>query len=321
MNEILINTHIKENIDLLKARDFFFDKARSRYKWYELSIIIPPLIAGTSYIPMITKVFPFINDYRDHIVGICTILFVLIGEIILKMNSSDLAVSNALREEYDVKVFGIERNPFIISQNLLKTPDDKWNPEIVKAWNSRQDTPKYEAWYQEAFCDSKHRNILCLQMDNIIYTYHIYNAYRKRLNSYLVISIISIISLLVCSIFVWNNIQVFFLIMFSMFGALQYQIGNIKTINDLLSSINHIYISVLSDNIELSEQLDDESVSSTLLRTIQDVVINIRDKSLFVPKSIRNRYLKNGNPYYRQLDYIKQKYMINPYKKTLLYRS
>lgn len=313
MNETIIKTHVKENIDLLKARDVYFDQARKRNKWYDLSIVIPPLVAGLTYLPFLVKVFPVIDSLRDYIIGITTILFVFISEGLARKNEKTLELSNALREEYDIYVFGLERNHFLFDQSLLKTSDGQWKEEIRRAWESRPDASKYELWYTEFAGTSKNANILCNQMDNIIYTYHVYNAYRKKLRLNVIGGITGILVLFLFSVFVWKHLSVFILMMFSLFEAFETQIDQYKTIKELISVNDYIYKKIRDDSEEIKAILADDIKGKAFLRSLQDVIVNNRNKSLFIPRSIRLKYLKNGNPFYKQLDGIKQIYMENPY--------
>ena len=195
MNQILRKTHVKEYIDLLKARDVYFDIARKRNKLYELSIIIPPVVAGLTYMPFLVNHFPLIDALRDYIIGITTILFVFITEYLEKKNEETLKISNALREEYDLYVFDLPRNHFVYDMSLLKEQDGSWKKEIVDAWKSRPDSSKYEVWYTE-FAGENHRsNVLCNLMDNIIYTYHAYKDYKNRLKINMVGGILGIVIL------------------------------------------------------------------------------------------------------------------------------
>ena len=313
MNDILRKTHIKKNIDLLKARDVYFDNARSRNKWFKMTIIVPPLVASLTYLPFIVSAFPFVEVYRDFIIGICTVLFVVIGEWIQKKNSDDLTISNALREEYDLEVFGINRNDFAFDESILKDAKGKYKDEIINSWNSRPDLSKYEVWYQEVFSDNKRCNILCLQLDNIIYTYFIYKEYKNSLKVNMIVGMIAIALLFIVSIFIWGNASVFILIMFSLFGALQAQLTDYRMINDLISANSYSYNYVLNNSKEIKEKLADDKKGSEFLRALQNVVVTNRDKSLFVPKKIRDKFLANGNPFYQQLDNIKREYLVNPY--------
>ncbi len=313
MNIILRKTHTKEYIDLLKARDVYFDRARVRNKWFKMTIIIPPIVASLTYVPYIVKMFPYVDTFRDFIIGVTTVVFVIIGELILKRNEEDLIISNALREEYDLNIFGIERNDFAYDKSIFMKKDGQYKDEIVRAWESRPDSYKYEVWYQEIFTDDNKSNVLCLQLDHVLYTKFIYQDYKDMLTINMYIGIAGIIALLCFSIFLWGNVRVFILIMFSLFGALQSQIADYRQVKELISANLYTYDYILNNSKEIKEKLANDTDGRMFLRSLQNVVVNNRDKGLFVPLKVRYKYFDNGNPYYVQLDNIKKEYMLNPY--------
>lgn len=313
MNIILRKMHSKKNIDLLKARDVYFDRARERNKLFKLTIIIPPIVASLTYVPYIVKLIPYAELYRDFIIGVTTVLFVLIGAYIEKKNSRDIEISNALREEYDVRLFGIEKNDFAYEDNLTKDGNGQYKDEIVKAWESRPDSSKYEVWYQEIFTDDKNSNILCLQLDHVLYTYYIYRDYLYLLRINMIIGIVLIFAFLLVSLFVWKDIRIFILIIFSLFGALQSQILDYKKVEELVANNLHTYEYILNNSGEIKKKLANDTEGRIFIRSLQNVVVSNRDKGLFVPLKVRYKYFDNGNPYYKVLDNIKREYMINPY--------
>ena len=312
MDDILKKTHKKNNIDLLKGRDTFFDKARNRKKWFSFTIVMPPIIASATYIPYVLEAIPSVEGLRDYIIGICTIIFVIIGEVILQRNERDLFVSNALREEYDIKVLGLPRNEFAFDKGLLRDDEGEWRQEIVDAWECRPDSAKYEVWYQEIFTDNKMANTLCQQMDNIIYTYHVYGAFKKREKMIILVESAIVFALLILSIFVWKDIQIFILIAFSLFGAFQSQLSEYKTITELINANSHLFGYVRNNSDLIKKVLADDNKGQVFLRSLQDIILVNREKSLFIPKRIRDKYLENGNEFYVQLDIIKKIYMDTP---------
>ena len=85
-----------------------------------------------------------------------------------------MGVSNTYREEYDVKVFGLKRNEYLYDYSCLNNYQEKAD-KIIK------NDDKYEYWYEEIFCNDNHyNNVVCCQMDNVIYTYHVYTDTRKH---------------------------------------------------------------------------------------------------------------------------------------------
>jgi phosphorylcholine metabolism protein LicD len=123
----------------------------------------------------------------------------------------------------------------------------------------------------------------------------------------------AIISILLYSAFIWKSLSAFIMIMFSLFEAFESQLAQYKTINQLISVNDYIYKKIRDNSTEIKEILSDDKTGNTFLRSLQDVIVNNRGKSLFIPKSIRLIYLKNGNPFYKQLDEIKQIYMKEPF--------
>ena len=54
MNQILIETHKKQNINLLRTRDYFFDKARKLHSLYIFCLTIPVSLLLVSYMPFVS---------------------------------------------------------------------------------------------------------------------------------------------------------------------------------------------------------------------------------------------------------------------------
>ena len=74
MHRILRETHKKENIDLLKARDAYFDKARKQNNRYRTICLMTPIIlslAGTIIIVIShfysgVELFRFSGEFLDQ---------------------------------------------------------------------------------------------------------------------------------------------------------------------------------------------------------------------------------------------------------------
>ena len=305
MNEILIKTHKESNINILKARDVFFDRARNRYRIYLIVVFIPIIVALLTYVPSLYLNFGFIENKRDYIIGIASIIFLLISKILDNKNKDDLEISNTLREYYDCEVFELERNPYLCDFTLLFDDKGKWKKEIINAWESRADIPsgKYEVWYGEIFCNNRRKNILAFQMDNVMYTYYIYKEYLKRIELYIKLMYAFVSIILLSSIFIWKTIVVFVLMMFSLAGAIQLLLEMKSNTEELIKDNNAIFNYVKNNSNEIKAKLAE---SDSVIRNIQDAIIKNRKNSLFVPSKVRNVYLKKykGNPYYIQLNSI-----------------
>lgn len=293
MNAILKNTHKKENINLLKARDYYFDIAR-KYNVLKIGIVcLPSIMLIITYIPYIAKI-SWIENRRDYIIGLISIIvFIFVQFKIKNVIDKNLYISNAFREKYDCTVFEIAENPFEYTL-------DNYSQYMEKAKKVR-DYDLYEVWYGEIFCDKKGRNIICCQMDNIIYTYFIYRAYRK-----FSILIPVLLFILTSLFFMFYGKNVGFLVFISIFNILQMYIESIDDTSKLIKNNLEIMGSAEEESSQIIKALDNEDTA--IIRMLQDRILNNRNQSLFVPKFIRNKYLKAGSVYRRELDKYREIY-------------
>lgn len=291
MKNILKNTHRKENIDLLKVRDYYFDKARALNKLKKLLVYFPAILMVMSYFSWLPY-FDWVNENRDYVINTITIVsFVLIHFILDRFIGNYLNISNAYREKYDVKVFGIDENPFAYAMNGDGDYTDKarFYPNVSK----------YEVWYGEIFDDDNNRNIICSQLDNIIYTYYVYKHYRK-FNTIIFVLIIGFMT--VFSFKFANGALVLGLM--SVFNIVQMFIEERTNINELIESNYSIKELVKRDRAHIITELD--SGNTSILRMLQDTIINNRNKSIFITKFARDLYLKDSSVYYKELDEYKE---------------
>ena len=297
MDEILRNTHKQEYIKYLKARDYYFDKARRIDRWHIWpTILIPALLAGVSYIPGV-KDLGNIADIRDYVVGLLTIVsFSLINFLFKPKIEKYLGISNFIREQYDLKVFNLPENSFAFNPDYLNNIQ-----EYLKNARHYPHKDKYELWYQEIFCDNHTRNVLCSQMDNVCYTYHLYKSYKNSLCKFLIIIFI----VLVCLAIWQKEPRAVALIMLASSNIILYVVENILSAK-LLSGRNRQLIDNVINFGESSMAL--KHCNNLSLRMIQDIILANRDIGLFVPKFIRNRHLKDDSPFYKDLDKIKSIY-------------
>lgn len=293
MNSILKNTHKKENVDLLKVRDYYFDKARNYNVIKTLLLYIPPILLVASYFLPIVQ-FNWIDKYRDYIINTISILaFILMHYHLDNIINHNLYISNTFREKYDCNVFEIEPNIFsylIEDENMYSEKS-----RFVK------DFDKYEVWYGEVFCNKNSRNVLCCQMDNIIYTYYVYKHY-KKVKTALFILIIALITILS---FIFNQ-EGLLLGLMSIFNIIQVYIEDKSKIEELIQS-NSDTMKIVKNNFQqIISELDNGNTS--ILRMLQDTIINNRNQSIFIPKYVRNKYLRNDSFYYKKLDEYKALY-------------
>ena len=111
MNEILLNTHRHEYINILKARDFYFDRARKINSIKNVLICIPSFLLLLSYVESFQKITVITNN-RELFIGLLTMIVWIVNIFMKNFINKNKEISNILREEYDNKVFAIRENPF-----------------------------------------------------------------------------------------------------------------------------------------------------------------------------------------------------------------
>ncbi|MEE3495227.1 MAG: S-4TM family putative pore-forming effector [Butyrivibrio sp.] len=304
MHKILNRTHKKRNIDILKARDYYFDKVRLSNNVFRKLCLLAPI--GLSVILMIFGTVVDVHekdDWLDIIVGITAVVAFVIDLFIQKSMSENLEKSNILREEYDCKVLGIKRNLFLGRHSKSEMDELISMSEYVK------DGSKYEVWYRETFSDDDTANAICLAMDNTIYSFHAYRSYKSQLVGKMVF--------LVCVFLLYTAWYQFtpddyfvamvnpFVLFIAMFDAVKELISSILVSSEQVKSTENV-INYIEKN--KSEILSDYEGHETILRSLEDIVYYNRVNSLILPKRTRKKFLSNGNEYYKDLDKIKNKY-------------
>ena len=305
MNDILKNTHKSENIQLLKARDYYFDKARklNRLKW--VLVLFPPVLLVLSYFFRSGTV----DNIRDLVIGILSIaLYIVIQFPVERAIEKNLVKSNALREKYDCLVFGLEPNLFAYPDADGEKISDAARKAKVK------DESKYEVWYGEIFCKDRRRNVLCCQLDNVVYTYCVYS----KVKFWIIVALIAVPVFLLGSLVGfsfgfghggnWIDLIAKPIVLgaIALFNVVQVFISQLCDVNGLIAANKDIMDEVKDGYKDVCAQLDGGNES--ILRTLQDVIINNRNKSIFIPSVIRNKYLAEGCEFYRKLNEFKALY-------------
>ena len=289
MNQILTATHKKENINLLRVRDHFFDKARNLSHLRRLCLVFPVIILAASYLPAL-DIYGYVDAYRDYYTGIASIaVFFIVRNLDFRIER-DLYISNVFREEYDVNVFHIKRNPYIYDYRVL----DRYRHIADTAI---KDSKKYEYWYEEIFCSDNNKNVLCCQMDNVIYTYYVYRD-AKKLYTILLSFIFCLILILWITI---RESEFIILSIIALFNILQMFVEYLDVCNKLMENNKFLRDEILNSTVTNYTEQD--------IRDMQDCIVSNRNKSLFIPEIIRNAYLKDGNPYYNDLNIIRGRYL------------
>ena len=304
MHKILNRTHRRENIDLLKARDYYFQKARIANNRYRVVCLLAPI--GLTVLCMVLGTFFNISDdddWLDAIVGIVAIIAFIIDIFIQRYISEEMEKSNTLREEYDVRVLGIKRNLFFgnNSEEEIK--------ELVKVSEFVPDGGKYEVWYREIFSEDDTANAIVLCMDNTIYTYHVYREYAKFILKILIA--VAIFFVLYTAWFMLTPDDYFvamvnpFMLFIAIFDCIKEMVSWFIVSEEQSESAGNMIEHVKNHKDQI---LSDSESSETILRSIEDIVYSNRDQSLFIPKYIRDKFLDNKCIYYKDLDEIKSIY-------------
>lgn len=307
MHKILRNTHKESNINILKARDYYFDKARFTNNRLRKACLLGPIIVsvlGTFSVPILRffgqeYLAQLVEQYLDFGVGCIAVIAFLIDFFLKNGVEENLSKSNSLREMYDVKVLGIAENSFYYNYTQEETNSFLQKATYVK------DSDKYEVWYREIFSESDFANAVCAMMDNIIYTYYVYTENMKQhFNKLLCICVAFIAYCINYAVgFEFLAIVNPFILFLAFFDYVKDLIDSYFVSKDLAQKNRELKDNVMNKGIEHLAEGQDEKL---ILRCIQDVIIDNREKGLFISKSVRNKFLDNDCIYYKELDQVKK---------------
>ena len=79
--------------------------------------------------------------------------------------------------------------------------------------------------------------------------------------------------------------------------------------NELINQNKTLMEKIIIDSQENKKRLQEQP--QVFLREIQDIIFYNRNNSMFIPKFIRKRFLKPGNPFYEKLNEVKSVYLDN----------
>lgn len=315
MHKILVNTHKESNINILKARDYYFDKARfinNRLRriclWGPIILSVAGMVIGSVIRFSGKDSFAQLwDDYLDILVGCFSIFVFIIDFFLVNKVGDNLSKSNALRELYDVKVLDLVPNEFFYHYT-----EQEINSFIEMAKHVK-DSDKYEVWYREIFSGSDFANAICAMMDNVIYTYHVYTENMKQHMWRLLATFLLFV--LYCVVYATGRVLFLsvnpFVLFLSIFDYIKETIDGFFTSKDLVQNNKALKESIVSNSEELLASPD----KKIILRCIQDVIIDNREKGLFISKSVRNKFLSNDCAYYKELDSVKQIFWGNQVEK------
>ena len=291
MNRILQKTHIKKNIDLLKARDYYFDLAKSLNLLKTLLVLLPPMLLLLSYIFAVKQLSLF-GDYNEMVIGtLATIVaFAIypIDELIQKYTG----ISNQLRNIYDSNILEIKYNPHIYPRGDV--------PEYLLKANRKKYDPKYECWYSEVFSGNYYADVFCCQLDNLLYAKYAYSATR-RLYIVFVILFSHLVAAMVGLTLVAREFGMTFLVFFAAVECYDVFIAKISYLNKALT--------LCVEFCNYAKGLSVSDLNDEVLEQAQEVINKNRDLCIFVPRHIRKKYIKDKSPFYVELDKYKQIFM------------
>lgn len=319
MKQLLIDTHKEENINILKARDYYFDKARFRNlhirKWLLIAPILITLFGmivatfasmlareGMGIWKVLSSLSAWMDKYLETLVGIVAIIAFILDCFIETQIEKYVGMSNELRELYDCRVLGISPNTFFYSS------DEETIKRNMSVSQYVPDDGKYEVWYREIFSDDSFLNAICCMMDNIIYGYYIYRDFAKiRFRN--LITIAALMAVYCVSYIFINDGRIVLvtplLVFVAIFDFVKELVSDYTVSKNLEKSSYDLKTYVKDHADEIKADVDNRRL---ILRKIEDVVMYQRESALFVPKKVRKKYLSNTCEFYVELDQVKNAY-------------
>ena len=292
MNIILKRTHMKSNIKILKARDYYFDIAKKLNRFKTAIVLFPSFFMLITYLLPVFGIDLFSDELCEIIIGIMAAAAAASVYLLDALIGKYTDISNHLRLFYDHNVLGVHYNPYLF-------PNSEINKYLDMA-KKVKDSPKYEVWYSEVFAENHYANVFCCQMDNLLYAKH---AYKKTKEHYLIgISIftVSVVFAILISILAKDIVKTLLII----FSVLEFYDVFIAKINDLDEALD-----VCVTYCEHAKQIRPCELDEVVINQTQDIVNQNRALHIFLPSRIRKLFLEDGNPFYRELDQYKHKFM------------
>ena len=292
MNTILRKTHKRANIELLKARDYYFDTSKRLNLVKTIIVFIPPFTMLLTYILAILKIPTILADYGEILVAA---LAAVIGFVVYFLDfviQKYTDISNHLRTLYDHDVLGVKYNP-----HIYKTKDID---NYIKAADKVKNSSKYEVWYSEVFSDNQFANIFCCQIDNLLYAKHAYKKARQLYYVWLVVLSVVVTIAIALSIAKQEYLTAV-LIVFSVIECYDVYINKIAKLNDTLE--------ICEKFCQYAKGISLDALDETIIEQTQDIIDENRKSCIFLPRIIRNQFLEDDNPFYRELNEYKHSLM------------
>lgn len=306
MHKILIETHKDSNILKLRAKDFYFKKAVLLNNLKNVLVILPTCMLIFSYVCiLLSKIFSenwlyslseiLKTEIYEVIIGCTTIISVFLINFLEKKIDYFKDISNTFREDYDNVIFETKRNLFSYDYSIINEMKEngKYSPADYNNW-------KYEYWYDETFSNDANRNILCMQMDNVLYSYNVFSLCKKEYIKQLLLMLLVLVVFVIFSgiEFGWSMC---FLVFLAMFELLKQKSEDIKTSDEIIE-LNKRLLEIVQKEENVMLILEDLPYH---IQCIESCITENRKKGLFLPAKIRRLYID----YYKDLNVIKSWYM------------
>lgn len=291
MNRILQRTHIKKNIDILKARDYYFDLAKRLNLLKTILVLLPPLLLMLTYIFAVRQMQLF-GDYNELVIGILATFVAFVIYLIDELIQKYTGISNQLRNIYDNDVLEIKYNPHMYPHGDIT--------EYLHKANRKKYDSKYECWYSEVFSGNYCADVFCCQLDNLLYAKHAYRATRKIYIVFVMLFSLLVAAMVGLTLFA-REYGMTFLVFFASVECYDVFIAKISYLNEALK--------LCVEFCDYAKGLSVSDLNDEILEQAQEVINKNRDLCIFVPRYIRDKYIKDENPFYVELDQYKQVFM------------
>ena len=119
MNIILKRTHMKSNIKILKARDYYFDIAKKLNRFKTAIVLFPSFFMLITYLLPVFGIDLFSDELCEIIIGIMAAAAAASVYLLDALIGKYTDISNHLRLLYDHNVLGVHYNPYLFPNHDL----------------------------------------------------------------------------------------------------------------------------------------------------------------------------------------------------------
>lgn len=292
MNVILRKTHVPKYIDLLKARDYYFDIAKNLNLFKTVIVLMPSLFLLATYLLSMVGVELFTGWQEEIFIGGFTAVVAFAVYIVDIFIHRYTDISNRLRILYDHEVLGISYDPKIDRMERIDT--------YLEKAKKIPHSSKYEVWYSEVFSPNHNANVFCCQMDNLLYAKHAYQKAKRLYWTWLGLLIAVTIFGVACA-WIAKAWITMFLVLFSVLECYDVCVGKLRSLQEAQE--------ICTNFCQYAEDLQPHELTKEVIEQAQDAVNKNRSLCIFLPRVIRQQFLKAGNSFYVELDRYKAKFM------------